>query len=98
MIYSCFKAELLILLLINMKKIVFLLMAAFTLTACNRVSSNPQIIQLKKGEKLISADIRGEIIYYLCEPADSNYQPKTKTLHCIFSNTNTTKKYVFVEN
>lgn len=36
-------------------------------------------VELEPGEKLVEATWKGDDIWYLVEPMDSNYTPKTKT-------------------
>ena len=74
-----------------MKKLFFLIVTVLTvsLTACNTVPQKPEIIELEKGETVISAGVRGEIIYYLTTDTTG-----TKKLYCKYPNF--TKKYIFV--
>lgn len=66
-----------------MKKILFVLFAVVTLTSCEqyftRQYGGNTTIKLEKGEKLIEATWKGEgDLWYLVEPMDSDYTPKTK--------------------
>ena len=66
----------------NMKKILFVLLAVATLTSCEqyitRQYGGNTTIKLEKGEKLIEATWKGDgDLWYLVEPMDSDYTPKT---------------------
>ena len=66
-----------------MKKILFVLFAVATLSSCEqyitRQYGGNTTIKLEKGEKLIEATWKGEgDLWYLVEPMDSDYTPKTK--------------------
>ena len=66
-----------------MKKILFVLFAVATLTSCEqyftRQCGGHTTIKLEKGEKLIEATWKGSgDLWYLVEPMDSDYTPKTK--------------------
>lgn len=68
-----------------MKKILFVLIACvcMSLTSCDQLISRKfggnTTIKLEKGEKLIEATWKGEgDLWYLVEPMDSDYTPKTK--------------------
>ena len=66
-----------------MKKILFVLFAVTALTSCEqyftRQYGGNTTIKLEKGEKLIEATWKGEgDLWYLVEPMDSDYTPKTK--------------------
>ena len=66
-----------------MKKILFVLLAVATLTSCEqyitRQYGGNTTIKLEKGEKLIEATWKGDgDLWYLVEPMDSDYTPKTK--------------------
>jgi hypothetical protein len=66
-----------------MKKILFVLLALATLTSCEqyitRQYGGNTTIKLEKGEKLIEATWKGDgDLWYLVEPMDSDYTPKTK--------------------
>ncbi len=65
-----------------MKKILFVLLAVATLTSCDqyftRQYGGNTTIKLEKGEKLIEATWKGADLWYLVEPMDSDYTPKTK--------------------
>ena len=39
-------------------------------------------IELEPGEKLVEATWKGDNIWYLVEPMDSDYTPKQKTCRC----------------
>jgi len=65
-----------------MKKILFVLIAVATLSSCQyftRQFGGNTTIKLEKGEKLIEATWKGDgDLWYLVEPMDSDYTPKTK--------------------
>lgn len=66
-----------------MKKVLFTLFAVATLTSCEqyitRQCGGNTTIKLEKGEKLIEATWKGDgDLWYLVEPMDSDYTPKTK--------------------
>lgn len=66
-----------------MKKILFVLFAVATLSSCEqyitRQYGGNTTIKLEKGEKLIEATWKDEgDLWYLVEPMDSDYTPKTK--------------------
>ena len=68
-----------------MKKLLFLAVALLTMVACTenqraRNFGGTMTISLKPGEKLMMATWKGEDLFYLTEPMDSDYTPKTKTL------------------
>ena len=63
--------------------IVMLAVTAFTFSSCNqaltRSMGGTTKVQLEPGEKLLEVTWKGDNIWYLVEPMDSNYIPKTKT-------------------
>jgi len=65
-----------------MKKILIILFSILCLTSCDqsltRTIGGTTKIELKPGEKLIEATWKGDDIWYLVEPMDSDYVPKTK--------------------
>lgn len=66
-----------------MKKILFILFAVFCLASCEQYVSRELggnvTIKLQPGEKLIEATWKDDAnLWYLVEPMDSNYVPKTK--------------------
>ena len=66
-----------------MKKILFVLLMFLCLTSCDqsitRTIGGTTKIELASGEKLVEVTWKGDDIWYLVEPMDSNYVPKTKT-------------------
>ena len=66
-----------------MKRILFVLLMVLCLTSCDqsitRTMGGTTKIELKPGEKLVEATWKGDDIWYLVEPMDSDYVPKTKT-------------------
>jgi hypothetical protein len=66
-----------------MKKLIVILLMFLCLTSCEqtitRTIGGTTKIELEPGEKLIEATWKGDDIWYLVEPMDSNYVPKTKT-------------------
>ena len=66
-----------------MKKILFALLIFLCLTSCDqsitRTMGGTTKIELDSGEKLVEVTWKGDDIWYLVEPMDSNYVPKTKT-------------------
>ena len=66
-----------------MKKFIFALMLCLCLTSCDqsitRTMGGTTKIELEPGEKLVEATWKGDDIWYLVEPMDSDYVPKTKT-------------------
>ena len=66
-----------------MKKILFILFTILCLTSCDqsitRTMGGTTKIKLEPGEKLVEATWKGDDIWYLVEPMDSDYVPKTKT-------------------
>ena len=66
-----------------MKKILFVLLTVAALSSCEqyitRQYGGSTTIKLEKGEKLIEATWKGSgDLWYLVEPMDSDYTPKTK--------------------
>lgn len=67
-----------------MKKFIysFIFVMMFCITSCDQYVSRKfggnTTINLKPGEKLIEATWKNGDIWYLTEPMDSNYTPKTK--------------------
>lgn len=66
-----------------MKRILFILFTILCLTSCEqsitRMYGGTTKIELEPGEKLVEATWKGDDIWYLVEPMDSDYVPKTKT-------------------
>lgn len=67
-----------------MKKLIFIISIGFLFTSCEqtitRELGGTTTIRLEPGEKLIEATWKDKgNIWYLTEPMDSNYIPKTKT-------------------
>ena len=66
-----------------MKKFIFALMLCLCLTSCDqsitRTIGGTTKIELASGEKLVEVTWKGDDIWYLVEPMDSDYVPKTKT-------------------
>ena len=66
-----------------MKKFIFALMLCLCLTSCDqsitRTMGGTTKVELEPGEKLVEATWKGDDIWYLVEPMDSDYVPKTKT-------------------
>ena len=66
-----------------MKKILFILITVFCLISCDQyISRNfggTTKIELEAGEKLVEVTWKGDgDLWYLVEPMDSDYIPKTK--------------------
>lgn len=66
-----------------MKKIFILLTTVFFFTSCQqyftREFGGDSTIKLKPGEKLVEVTWKGDAdLWYLVEPMDSDYVPKTK--------------------
>lgn len=65
-----------------MKKILFVLFAVFGLMSCDQYVSRKlggtTKIKLEPGEKLVEATWKQSDLWYLVEPMDSDYVPKTK--------------------
>ena len=66
-----------------MKKIIVILLMFLCLTSCEqsitRTLGGTTKIELESGEKLVEVTWKGDDIWYLVEPMDSDYVPKTKT-------------------
>ena len=66
-----------------MKKLIIILLMFLCLTSCDqsitRTMGGTTKIELEPGEKLVEATWKGDDIWYLVEPMDSDYVPKTKT-------------------
>ena len=66
-----------------MKKLIVILLMFLCLTSCDqsitKTLGGTTKIELKPGEKLVEVTWKGDDIWYLVEPMDSNYVPKTKT-------------------
>ena len=66
-----------------MKKLIVILLMFLCLTSCDqsitRTMGGTTKIELEPGEKLVEATWKGDDIWYLVEPMDSDYIPKTKT-------------------
>ena len=66
-----------------MKKIIGILLMFLCLTSCDqsitRTIGGTTKIELEPGEKLLECTWKGDDIWYLVEPMDSDYIPKTKT-------------------
>jgi hypothetical protein len=66
-----------------MKKLIVILLMFLCLTSCEqsitRTMGGTTKIELEPGEKLVEATWKGDDIWYLVEPMDSDYVPKTKT-------------------
>ena len=88
-----------------MKKLFFsfamLVITAIAFISCDqaltRSMGGTTKVQLEPGEKLLEVTWKGDNIWYLVEPMDSNYIPKTKT----FKESSTTGilegKVIFIE-
>ncbi len=66
-----------------MKKIGFILLlfVSIVLTSCQKVTRSfggSTTIRLEKGEKLVEATWKEDNLWYLVEPMDNDYTPKTK--------------------
>ena len=66
-----------------MKRLIVILLMFLCLTSCDqsitRTMGGTTKIELEPGEKLVEATWKGDDIWYLVEPMDSDYVPKTKT-------------------
>ena len=66
-----------------MKKLIVILLMFLCLTSCDqsitRTMGGTTKIELETGEKLVEVTWKGDDIWYLVEPMDSDYVPKTKT-------------------
>ena len=65
------------------KKILFTLALIFTFISCTENSISRKLggtmtVNLPKGEKLVMATWKETSLFYLTEPMDSSYVPKTK--------------------
>lgn len=65
------------------KKILFVLALVFTFVSCtenkmSRAFGGTMTVNLPKGQKLIMATWKQTSLFYLTEPMDSGYTPKTK--------------------
>ena len=65
------------------KKILFTLALVFTFISCTENSISRKLggtmtVNLPKGEKLVMATWKETSLFYLTEPMDSGYIPKTK--------------------
>jgi len=65
-----------------MKKFFLIMMSLICLTSCEQQLAKSlggtTTIKLQPGEKLLECTWKGDEIWYLVEPMDSNYIPKTK--------------------
>lgn len=65
-----------------MKRILFILFTILCLTSCDQIITRTMggttKIELEPGEKLLECTWKGDEIWYLVEPMDSDYIPKTK--------------------
>jgi len=65
-----------------MKKLIVILLMFLCLTSCEqtitRTMGGTTKIELEPGEKLVEVTWKYNDIWYLVEPMDSNYVPKTK--------------------
>ena len=66
-----------------MKKILFMIMMVFCLTSCDQLITRKfggtTTIKLEPGQKLVECTWKGDgDLWYLVEPMDSDYVPKTK--------------------
>ena len=70
-----------------MKKILFALTLIILLfTGCTknqmaRKYGGTMTIKLEPGQRLMEATWKNDDLFYLTEPMDSDYEPKTKTFH-----------------
>ena len=66
-----------------MKKLIVILLMFLCLTSCDqsitKTLGGTTKIELEPGEKLVEVTWKGDDIWYLVEPMDSDYVPKTKT-------------------
>jgi len=66
-----------------MKKLIVILLTFLCLTSCDqsitKTLGGTTKIELESGERLVEVTWKGDDIWYLVEPMDSNYVPKTKT-------------------
>ena len=66
-----------------MKNILFMIMMVFSLTSCEqyvtREWGGTTTVKLEPGQKLVECTWKGDAnLWYLVEPMDSDYVPKTK--------------------
>ncbi len=65
-----------------MKKILFVLIACMSLMSCEqqiaRRYGGKMTVNLEPGERLIEVTWKENNVWYLVEPMDSDYKPKTK--------------------
>lgn len=66
-----------------MKNILFMIMMVFCLTSCEqyvtRKFGGTTTVKLEPGQKLVECTWKGDVnLWYLVEPMDSDYVPKTK--------------------
>lgn len=65
-----------------MKKILFILVCIFCLVSCDQYVSRElggnTTIKLEPGERLVECTWKNADLWYLVEPMDSDYTPKTK--------------------
>ena len=65
-----------------MKKLILLAFAALMMVGCEQYASRQAggtlTIKLESGQKLIEATWKESDLWYLTEPMDSDYKPKTK--------------------
>jgi hypothetical protein len=63
--------------------VIVVLVAVITLNSCDqaltRSMGGTTKVQLEPGEKLLEVTWKGDNIWYLVEPMDTDYVPKTKT-------------------
>lgn len=68
-----------------MKKIIFALVAVLALTSCENLTTrkygNDMIIEVPGGYKVTNAGWDNSVLYYMTEPMDSDYTPKTKVMY-----------------
>lgn len=66
-----------------MNKLIIILLMFLCLTSCDhsitRTMGGTTKIELESGERLVEVTWKGDDIWYLVEPMDSNYVPKIKT-------------------
>lgn len=66
-----------------MKKILFSLFIMICVCSCDqaitRTMGGTTNIELEPGEKLVEVTWKGDNIWYLVEPMEADYTPKTKT-------------------
>lgn len=65
-----------------MKKLIVILLMFLCLTSCDQIITRSMggttKIELEPGEKLLECTWKGDEIWYLVEPMDSDYVPKAK--------------------